>query len=69
MEMFVVTSLVIFALQLSLNLILRQIDSTIALVPRVALVSFTVSAAMTWIVQPRLAVLLERWLYAPRRSR
>ena len=68
-KMFVVTSLVIFALQLSLNLILRQIDSTIALVPRVALVSFSVSAAMTWIVQPRLAVLLERWLYAPRRSR
>ncbi len=67
-KMFVVTSMVIFVLQLTLNLILRQVDSTIALVPRVALVSFTVSAAMTWIVQPRLAVLLERWLYAPPRS-
>jgi antibiotic biosynthesis monooxygenase (ABM) superfamily enzyme len=67
-KMFIVTSLVIFTLQLALNLILRQVDSTLALAPRVALVSFTVSAAMTWLVQPRLAVLLERWLYAPRRS-
>ena len=67
-KMFVVTSVVIFTLQLALNLILRQMDSTIALVPRVALVSFSVSAMMTWIVQPRLAVLLERWLYAPPRS-
>ena len=66
--MFVVTSVVIFTLQLALNLILRQMDSTIALVPRVAVVSFSVSAVMTWIVQPRLAVLLERWLYAPPRS-
>jgi hypothetical protein len=41
----------------------------IALVPRVPLISFWVSALMTWIVQPRLALLLERWLYAPRRSR
>lgn len=66
-KMFVVTSLVIFVLQLTLNVILRQVDSSLALVPRVALVSFSVSALMTWIVQPRLAVLLERWLYAPRR--
>ena len=68
-KMFVVTSVVIFVLQLMLNLVLRQIASPIALVPRVALISFSVSALMTWIVQPRLALLLERWLYAPRRSR
>ena len=68
-KMFVVTSVVIFVLQLMLNLVLRQMASPIALVPRVALISFTVSALMTWIVQPRLALLLERWLYAPRRSR
>ena len=68
-KMFVVTSVVIFVLQLMLNLVLRQMTSPIALVPRVALISFTVSALMTWIVQPRLALLLERWLYAPRRSR
>jgi antibiotic biosynthesis monooxygenase (ABM) superfamily enzyme len=67
--MFVVTSIVIFALQLMLNLILRQVASPIALVPRVALISFSVSAMMTWIVQPQLARLLENWLYAPRRSR
>ena len=30
-----------------------------------ALISFSVSAMMTWIVQPQLARLLEGWLYAP----
>ena len=68
-KMFVVTSIVIFVLQLMLNLLLRQVASPIALVPRVALISFSVSAMMTWIVQPQLARLLESWLYAPRRSR
>jgi len=68
-KMFVVTSVVIFALQLMLNLVLRQVASPIALVPRVALISFSVSAMMTWIVQPQLARLLEGWLYAPRRSK
>jgi len=47
----------------------RQVASPIALVPRVALISFPVSAMMTWIVEPQLARLLESWLYAPRRSK
>ncbi len=69
-KMFVVTSIVIFVLQLMLNLVLcRVASSPIALVPRVALISFSVSAMMTWVVQPQLARLLEGWLYAPRRSR
>ena len=68
-KMFVVTSMVIFVLQLLLNLVLHRVASPIALVPRVALISFSVSALMTWVVQPRLARLLEGWLYAPRRSR
>jgi antibiotic biosynthesis monooxygenase (ABM) superfamily enzyme len=68
-KMFVVTSIVIFVLQLMLNLVLYRFAPPIALVPRVALISFSVSALMTWVVQPRLALLLERWLYAPRRSR
>ena len=69
-KMFVVTSIVIFVLQLMLNLVLyRVVSSPIALVPRVALISFSVSALMTWVVQPQLARLLEGWLYAPRRSR
>ena len=68
--MFLVTSIVIFVLQLMLNLVLyRVVSAPIALVPRVALISFSVSALMTWVVQPRLARLLEGWLYAPRRSR
>jgi antibiotic biosynthesis monooxygenase (ABM) superfamily enzyme len=66
-KMFVVTSVVIFVLQLMLNLVLYRFTPPIALVPRVALISFSVSALMTWVVQPRLARLLERWLYAPRR--
>ena len=45
------------------------VASPIALVPRVALISFPVSAMMTWIVEPQLARLLESWLYAPRRSK
>ena len=65
-----VTSIVIFVIQLMLNLVLyRVVSAPIALVPRVALISFSVSALMTWVVQPQLARLLEGWLYAPRRSR
>ena len=45
------------------------VASPIALVSRVALISFPVSAMMTWIVEPQLARLLESWLYAPRRSK
>ena len=59
-KMFLVTSIVIFVLQLMLNLVLYRVASSpIALVPRVALISFSVSALMTWVVQPRLARLLE----------
>ncbi|HEX7426843.1 MAG TPA: hypothetical protein VF328_07725 [Mycobacterium sp.] len=69
-KMFLVTSIVIFVLQLMLNLVLYPVVSApIALVPRVALISFSVSALMTWVVQPQLARLLEDWLYAPRRTR
>ncbi len=67
-KMFVVTSIVIFVLQLALNVILHRVASPIALVPRVALISFAVTGLMTWVVQPPLARALERWLYAPRRS-
>jgi uncharacterized protein len=52
---------------LMLNLILHRVAFPIELVPRVALISFCVTALMTWVVQPRLARLLQGWLYAPRR--
>jgi len=68
-KMFVVTSIVIFVLQLMLNLVLHRVASPIGLVPRVALISFCVTGLMTWVVQPPLARALEGWLYAPRRSR
>ena len=67
--MFVVTAVVIFVLQLMLNLVLRRVAPRSRLVPRVAFFSIAVTALMTWLVQPRLARLLEGWLYAPRRSR
>ena len=67
--MVLVTSIVIFVIQLILNLVLyRVVSAPIALVPGVALIRFSVSALMTWVVQPRLARLLQGWLYAPRRS-
>jgi hypothetical protein len=37
--------------------------------PCQALIAFCVTALMTWVVQPRLARVLEGWLYAPRRTR
>jgi uncharacterized protein len=66
-KMFVITSIVIFVLQLMLNLVLHRVAFSLELVPRVALISFCVTALMTWVVQPRMARLLEGWLYAPRR--
>ena len=68
-KMFVVTSIVIFVLQLMLNLVLRRVASPIALVPRVALISFSVSAMMTWVVQPQLARAAGRLAVRARRSR
>jgi antibiotic biosynthesis monooxygenase (ABM) superfamily enzyme len=51
----------IFVLQLLFNLALQPV------VLRVALVAVAVTALMTWLVMPRLARLLQDWLYAPPR--
>jgi antibiotic biosynthesis monooxygenase (ABM) superfamily enzyme len=67
-KMFVVSGSVILALQLMLNLAVWGVAPTLWLVPRVAVISIAVTALMTWLVQPRVARLLEGWLYGSRRN-
>jgi uncharacterized protein len=64
-KMFVVSVVAIYLLQLVLNLALGPLQ--LPLPVRVALVAFAVTALMTWLVMPRLARLLEDWLYGPDR--
>ena len=66
-KMFLVSVTAIYALQMIFNVIVAQVAPTLALPLRVALVSAAVTGMMTWVVMPRLARLLARWLYAPRR--
>jgi antibiotic biosynthesis monooxygenase (ABM) superfamily enzyme len=65
-KMFIVSVVAIYTLQLVLNLALGSLRLPTAL--RIALVAIAVTALMTWLVMPRLARLLQDWLYAPRRS-
>src|SRR6478735_10950060 len=51
-KMFVVTSVVIFVLQLTRSLVLRQGACFQGKQPRVSLISSTVPSLMIWIVQP-----------------
>lgn len=67
-KMFVVSATVIFALQLCLTLLVSGVAPDMWLVPRVALTATTITALMTWLVLPRVARLLESWLYGRRRS-
>lgn len=67
-KMFVVSGSVILTLQLMLNLVAHGAVPDLWLVPRVAVISVTVTALMTWLVQPWAARMLEGWLYGPRRS-
>ena len=66
-KMFVVSGSVILTLQLILNLLAHRAAPELWLVPRVAVISVTVTGLMTWLVQPRVARMLEGWLYGPRR--
>jgi len=67
-KMFVVSGSVILTLQLILNVAAHGVAPDLWLVPRVAAISITVTALMTWLVQPWVAHRLENWLYGPRRS-
>jgi uncharacterized protein len=55
----------IFVLQLVFNLALQPFALPVVL--RIALVAVAVTGLMTWFVMPRLARLLQDWLYAPPR--
>jgi antibiotic biosynthesis monooxygenase (ABM) superfamily enzyme len=65
-KMFAVSVVAIYVLQLILNLALQPL--ALPVVVRVALVAVAVTALMTWLVMPRVARLLQDWLYAPRRT-
>jgi antibiotic biosynthesis monooxygenase (ABM) superfamily enzyme len=62
-KMFLVSLGGIYALQLLLNQVLEPVQLPMAL--RVLLIAVAVTAAMTWVVMPRAARLLQDWLYAP----
>jgi uncharacterized protein len=64
-KMFAVSLVGIYSLQLVFNLVLRPIPMPAAL--RIALVAVAVTAMMTWLVMPRVARVLQDWLYAPPR--
>ena len=64
-KMFTVSVVGIFVLQLVFNLALQPLD--LPVVVRVGLVAVAVTALMTWLVMPRVARLLQDWLYAPPR--
>jgi antibiotic biosynthesis monooxygenase (ABM) superfamily enzyme len=65
-KMFLVSVAGIYALQLVLNLALEPVHLAVAL--RVFLIAVAVTAAMTWLVMPRAARMLQNWLYAPPRE-
>lgn len=67
-KMFLVSAAVIFVLQLCLSVVLPPATAGVWLVPRIAVIVVGTTALMTWLVQPRIARLLEGWLYGPRRS-
>ena len=64
-KMFVVSLAGIYVLQLVLNLAVTPLALPLPL--RVGLVAVAVTALMTWLVMPRLALLLQDWLYSPPR--
>jgi antibiotic biosynthesis monooxygenase (ABM) superfamily enzyme len=64
-KMFAVSVVSIFVLQLTFNVALQPLALPVVL--RVGLVAVAVTALMTWLVMPRVARLLQDWLYAPPR--
>jgi uncharacterized protein len=64
-KMFVTSLSGIYVLQLVANAALGPLVGSWAEPAQLATFACIVTAAMTWIVMPRLARLLARWLYAP----
>jgi antibiotic biosynthesis monooxygenase (ABM) superfamily enzyme len=59
----------IFTLQLVFNLLLDAAGVDPPFVVRVGMIAIAVTALMTWAVMPRVARLLEGWLYRERPER
>jgi uncharacterized protein len=68
-KMFVVSLAGIFTLQLVFNLLLDAAGVDPPFVVRVGMIAIAVTALMTWAVMPRVARLLEGWLYRERPER
>jgi antibiotic biosynthesis monooxygenase (ABM) superfamily enzyme len=68
-KMFVVSAASLYVLQIIQYLLLWPVAGRWPLPLRLALFVPIVTAAMTWVVMPRLAHLLQDWLYAPARDR
>jgi len=66
-KMFVVSATVFASLNLLLSWAYGPALTGLPLPVRVALISVPVTALATWVVMPRVAQLLRRWLYGPRR--
>jgi antibiotic biosynthesis monooxygenase (ABM) superfamily enzyme len=64
--MFVVSVVAIYLLQMLVNMALGHLTTAWPVAARLALFVSIVTAAMTWLVMPRAARLLSRWLYAKR---
>jgi antibiotic biosynthesis monooxygenase (ABM) superfamily enzyme len=67
-KMFAISVVATYLLQLVVNFGLHRLAGPWPLAARLALFVSLVTASMTWLVMPRLARLLQRWLYAPPRS-
>jgi antibiotic biosynthesis monooxygenase (ABM) superfamily enzyme len=65
--MFLVSAAAIYLLNVVLTLLYGGFITSWPTMVRIALVSVPVTALTTWVVMPRAARALERWLYAPRR--
>ena len=63
-KMFLVSLVAIYLLQVLVNMVFGGFTTGWPIVVRLALFVGLVTAAMTWLVMPRAARLLSRWLYA-----
>lgn len=62
-KMFVVSGIVIYLLQVLEYSVFGRFTDGWPLMARLVLMSFPVTAVMTWLVMPRASILLRNWLY------
>lgn len=64
-KMFLVSGVVIYLLQVLEYSIFGRFTDDWPLMARLLLMSFPVTAVMTWLVMPKASILLRRWLFPP----